>query len=86
MKNLVFKYFDTFCYGELCEDIEHKNWFKPDNVSDAFGYTIEFEQVFYNGLLEDNICSMFSVGRTEFRELLGEWFEDRYQLPVTMVL
>ena len=59
---------------------------KPDNVSDAFGYTTEFEQVFYNTLLEDSICSMFSVGRTEFRELLGEWFEDRYQLPVLMVL
>ena len=46
----------------------------------------EFQQVFYNGLLEDNICSMFSVSRNEFKELLSEWFKDRYQLPVLMVL
>ncbi len=83
---MVFKYFDTFCYGELIEDKQHKNWFKPKNASDTFGYSTEGEQVFYNGLLENNIYSMFSVGRTEFRELLGEWFEDRYQLPVLMVL
>ena len=86
MKKIIFKYFDTFCYGELIEDREHKDWFKPDNVSDAFGYTTEFKQVFYNGLLENNICSMFSVDRIEFKEVLGEWFEDRYKLPVMMVI
>jgi hypothetical protein len=86
MKNLVFKYFDTFCYGELCENIEDKNWLKPDNLSDAFGYSTEFNQIFYNELLQHTIYSMFSVGRTEFKELLGEWFEHRYQLPVNMIL
>jgi hypothetical protein len=86
MKKVIFKYFDVFCYGELIEDREHKNWLKPDNLSDAFGYSTECNQIFYNELLQHNIYSMFSVGRTEFRELLGEWFEHRYQLPVSMVL
>jgi len=86
MKKVVFKYFDTFCYGELIEDEKHKNWFKPKNASDTFGYDTEFEHVFFNGLLQDNIQSMFSVDRPEFKELLGEWFKDRYGLAVWRVL
>jgi hypothetical protein len=86
MKKVVFNYFDTFCYGELTEDKEHKNWFKPGDLSDAFGYSMESEQIFYNELLQNTIYSMFDVDRNEFRELLGEWFEDRYQLKVLSVL
>ena len=86
MKKVLFKYFDFFCYGELREDDKDDNWFKPNNDTKSFGYSIEPSILFYNGELENIINSMFSVGRTEFRELLGEWFEDRYQLPVLMVL
>ena len=86
MKKVVFKYFDVFCYGELYEDDKDNNWFKPSNDNQTFGYSMEAGVLFYNENLQNIIYSMFSVGRTEFRELLGEWFEDRYQLPVLMVL
>jgi hypothetical protein len=86
MKKVVFKYFDVFCYAELREDDKDNNWFKPNNDTKSFGYSMEANVLFYNEELENIINSMFSVGRTEFKELLSEWFKDRYQLPVTMIL
>ena len=86
MKKVVFKYFDEFCYSELREDDKDYHWFKPNNDNNDFGYSMEAGVLFYNQELEEMIQSMFSVGRTEFRELLSEWFKDRYQFPVRMVL
>jgi hypothetical protein len=34
----------------------------------------------------DNVAGMFNVGRADFKEYLGEWFQDRYNLPVRVVL
>jgi hypothetical protein len=86
MKKSVFKYFDTFCYGELIDDDEDHNWVKPFIEYAAFGYSIDTNYLFYNGGLLDDIQRMFSVGRTDFREYLSEWFKDRYDLPVRVVL
>ena len=87
MKKVVFKYFDVFCYGELYEDDKDNNWFKPNNNNDkTFGYSMEAGVLFYDEEFQNIIYSMFSVGRDEFKKLLGEWFKDRYQLPVRMIL
>jgi hypothetical protein len=86
MKKSVFKYFDTFCYGELIPDEEDSNWAKPSIEYNAFGYSINENHLFYNGGLLDNVAGMFNVGRADFKEYLGEWFQDRYNLPVRVVL
>jgi hypothetical protein len=86
MKKSVFKYFDTFCYGELIPDEKEDNWVKPFIEYNAFGYSINDNYLFYNGGLLDDIERMFSVGRVDFKEYLREWFKDRYDLPVRVVL
>jgi len=86
MKKLVFKYFDMFCYGELIPDEKDPNWIKPVSAQQSFGYSVDAEVLFYNAGLQDEIQNMFCVGRTHFRELLGEWFQDKYDLPVRSVL
>jgi len=86
MKKLVFKYFDTFCYGELIEDKENSDWVKPFNKNDTFGYSVDKNYLFYNGGLLDDIERMFGVGRADFKEYFGDWFRDRYKLEVLMVL
>lgn len=86
MKKSVFKYFDTFCYGELIPDGGDSTWMKPFIEYDAFGYSIKENYLFYNGELPEIILSIFGVGRTEFKKYLEEWFEKRYNLPVSLVL
>jgi hypothetical protein len=86
MKKLVFKYFDTFCNGELIPDEKDPGWIKPVEGYDSFGYSVDAEVVFFNVGLQEEIQHIFCVGRTEFRELLGEWFQDKYDLPVRSVL
>jgi len=86
MKELVFKYFDTFCYGELIADEIDPGWTKPTIDNQSFGYATENNYLFYNGSLEDIFDSMFGVGRTKFREYFTEWFEGRYNLPVSYVV
>lgn len=85
-KNVVFKYFDMYCYGELIPDDKDYNWVKPFIEYAAFGYSIDTNYLFYNGGLLDNVGSIFSVSRTDFKEYFGEWFKDRYNLPVSVVL
>jgi hypothetical protein len=87
MKKTVFKYFDMFCYGKLIADKNDPRWFKPDVIDyDTFGYTTDNDTIFYNTTLQEGVYYMFGIGQTEFRELLGEWFEGRYNLPVLLVL
>jgi len=86
MKKVVFKYFDTFCYGELIEDKENSDWVKPFNKYDSFGYSVDKNYLFYNGGFLDDIERMFGVGRADFKEYFGDWFRDRYKLEVLMVL
>ena len=85
-KNVVFKYFDMYCYGELIQDDEDDNWMKPFIEYEAFGYSIDTNYLFYNGGLLDNVVDIFSVSRADFKEYLIEWFQDRYNLPVSVVL
>jgi hypothetical protein len=86
MKTLVFKYFDTFCYGELIPDEKDPTWIAPVVECDSFGYSVDGEILFFNQELQEEIQHMFCVGRTEFKELLGEWFESKYDLSVRNVL
>jgi hypothetical protein len=86
MKKSVFKYFDAFCYGELILDEEDSNWVKPSIEYNAFGYSINENYLFYNGGLMDDVMGMFSVGKADFREYLMEWFQNRYNLPVSNVV
>ena len=86
MKKLVFKYFDTFCYGELIPDEGDSNWMKPFIEYQAFGYSINENYLFYNGGLPDDIKGIFGVGRADFKEYLIECFQDRYNLPVSNVV
>ena len=34
----------------------------------------------------DNVQNIFDVGRTDFRKYLIEWFQDRYNLPVSGIV
>jgi len=86
MKKLVFKYFDTFCYGELIPGEKDPSWLEPFIEYDAFGYSIKENYLFYNGGLLDEIQSIFGIGRNDFKEYLSEWFKDRYNLPVSGVV
>jgi len=86
MKKSVFKYFDTFCYGELIPDRGDSNWMKPLVEYQAFGYSTNENYLFYNGGLMDDVMGMFSVSKADFREYLMEWFQNRYNLPVSNVV
>ena len=86
MKKLVFKYFDEFCFGELIPDEKDINWVKPSIEYAAFGYSIDTNYLFFNGGLLENVESMFGVSKTDFKEYLGEWFKDRYNLPVSGII
>jgi len=86
MKKLVFKYFDESCYGELIPHTEDPDYKKPVGKGKSFGYTTNTQYLFYNGYLQYNVDSMFGVGRTEFRNYFIEWFEDRYNLPVSCIV
>jgi len=86
MKKVVFKYFDEFCYGELIPDEKDPGWVKPMGQCEAFGYSIDAEIVFFNVGLQCKVQHIFCVGRTNFREYLGEWFKGKYNLPVSNVL
>jgi len=86
MIKLVFKYFDTFCNGKLIPDEKDPGWIKPIEGYDSFGYSVDAEVVFFNQHLQEEVQHIFCVGRTEFRELLGEWFQANYDLPVRSVL
>jgi hypothetical protein len=85
MKKSIFKYFDVFYYGELIGDVNDPGWLKPNNKK-GFGYSHETEIVFYGGNLLDEVSVMFSIERKKFQDYLGEWFKERYNLPVLMVL
>jgi len=85
MKKSIFKYFDVFYYGELIGDVNDLGWLKPNNKK-GFGYSHETEIVFYGGDLLDEVSIMFGIGRKEFSDYLGEWFKEKYNLPVLMVL
>tara|TARA_R110000868_G_scaffold67459_1_gene200220 strand:- start:536 stop:805 length:270 start_codon:yes stop_codon:yes gene_type:complete len=85
-KNIVFKYFDMYCYGELIGDEKDPGWVKPNVTYQAFGYSINNKYLFYNGSLMDNVENIFDVGRDDFRKYLIEWFQDRYNLPVSGVV
>ena len=86
MKNLVFKYFDIFCYGELIEDVKYGGWVKPDIENHLFGYSTKDEYLCYKYHLTDTIESMFDVKVDEFIIYFTEWFKDRYNLPVSSVM
>lgn len=86
MKKSVFKYFDTFYYKELIVNDGDDDWLKPVIDQDAFGYSVDSCYLFFNGELQEIILSTFGVERTEFKKYLGEWFEKRYNLPVSLVL
>jgi hypothetical protein len=98
MKKAVFKFFDEFCYGELVftklhddddvlvENSFTKDWGCPKNVSDAFGYSKNEQILFFCQEIENSVRSIYGVGRTDFKEYFGEWFVERYKLPVSRIL
>jgi hypothetical protein len=85
MKDLVFKYFDTFCYGELISG-EEPHYFKPHDANQSFGYSTNTQYLYYNGNLQDTIVSMFDVTKGTFKRYFAEWFEGRYNLPVSYIV
>jgi hypothetical protein len=87
MKKTVFKYFDTFCYGELINpDDDNPSWFRANIDCDGFGYSTDTDTLYYHGVLKGEVCSMFGIGQSEFRKYFSEWFEGRYNLRVLTVL
>jgi len=85
-KKIIFKYFDKYCYGKLILDEKDLDWIKPDVKNEPFGYQTDNHYLFFNGELLEAIEGIFSVSRTEFKEYLGEWFKNKYNLPVSSVL
>jgi hypothetical protein len=85
MKDLVLKYFDTFCYGELIAS-EEPHYYKPDRVIQVFGYSTNTQYIHYNGNLQDTVVSMFGITKGKFKKYLREWFEGRYNLPVSYIV
>lgn len=86
MKKPVFKYFDEFCYSELIGEDEDPKWLRPIISYHGFGYDGRKNIIFYNNELEESITSTFGVDINEFKNLLKEWFEDRYKLKVLDVM
>jgi hypothetical protein len=85
MKDLVFKYFDTFCYGELTVGGE-PHYYKPLDVNQAFGYSTNTQYLYVNGYLMNTVVSMFGVAKSSFKKYFIEWFEGRYNLPVSYIV
>jgi hypothetical protein len=85
MKELLFKYFDTFCYGELIVS-EQPHYYKPYDVNQAFGYSTNTQYLHYNDNLMNTVVSMFGVTKGKFKKYLGEWFKGRYNLPVSYIV
>ena len=66
---------------------EDPSWLKPNvDYYQSFGYDTKNQNLFFNGELQTSVYYTFGVGRNVFRDYLGEWFIDRYNLPVSMVL
>ena len=90
MKTLVFKYFDKFYFGELCEDLKHNRngeWVKVKNGPlDGFGYDRQSKILFYDENMINITQRIFNISQMEFKEYLREWFSDRYELKTTFVL
>jgi hypothetical protein len=85
-KNLIFKYFDKYCAGDLVPEVGNDDWLQPTVDTDSLGYDVERKGLFYNGNISDQVKSIFSVTQTEFQEYFGDWFEDRHKLDVLLVL
>lgn len=85
MKKLVFKYFDTFCYGELISG-EVPHYYKPRDVIQTFGYSTNTQYLHVNGNLMDTVATMFGVTKGKSKKYLGKWFENRYDLKVSYVV
>ena len=96
MKKAVFQFFDEFCYGELVfadldvdvlvENRTTKDWGYPKNGSESFGYSKEKQALFFDEEIENSIKSIYGVGRGDFKQYFSEWFIERYDLPVLMVI
>jgi hypothetical protein len=89
MKTLVFKYFDKFYLGELCEDLKHNRngeWVEVKNGPiDGFGYDRESKIVYYHEDMIDITRRIFNISKGDFRQYFADWFSDRYKLKVTCV-
>ncbi len=85
-KNLIFKYFDKYCAGDLVPEVGNDDWLLPSVDADSLGYAVEHKALYYNGKIGDQVKSIFSVTQREFQEYFSDWFEDRHKLDVLLVL
>ena len=85
-KNLIFKYFDKYCSGDLVPEVGNEDWLQPSVDVDSFGYSTEHNALYYNGKIADQVISIFSVTKKDFQTYMKEWFEDRHKLRALVVL
>jgi hypothetical protein len=86
MKNIIFKFLDTFYYAELIKGDEDPTWFEPSSLNESFGYSSDNNILYYDENLKDEVCNIFNVENPYFKRYFGEWFEERYKLPVNYII
>lgn len=85
-KNLIFKFFDKYCVGDLVPEVGNDNWLQLSVDIDSLGYSIDDRVLYYNGNIADQVMSIFSVSQGEFREYFRDWFVDKHKLKVVVVI
>ena len=85
-KNLIFKYFDKYCVGDLVPEVGNENWLQPTVDTDSFGYSVEHKALYYNGQIAEQVIGIFSVNKKDFQIYMKEWFVNRHKLKVVVVI
>lgn len=58
-EKLIFKYFDTYCRGELIPNEGNEDWLQPSIDTNSLGYDVESKILYCNGAIEREIYNFF---------------------------
>jgi len=85
-KSVIFKYFDKNCYGELKNTPLNYRWLEPIGKDETFAYDTNKKSIFYGKSFYKEVNLMFSINQKDFKSLFLEWFDNRYGLPVSLIM
>ena len=85
MEKILFKYYNMFLYSELELSPTEEGWYCPKNMT-GFGYNSIDKILFYDGRFKEEVIETFGVTKDIFEQTFTDWFETRYEFPVSKIL